>query len=140
MEKTTLRQDENGAELNAGTALNHFKHTLLLSDDVLGGRRVLMLFRYISWFLTSIFYIIGISDNPLIVKIGVSLALLIASMVAVRFYTSAKKNQLSIFGVIIVDTLFIVILLIPTGGLNSPFLWYALNPILMAISLLPLST
>ena len=98
MEKTTLRQEDTGTGISAGNALNHFKRTLLLSDDVLGGRWVLMLFRYISWFLTSIFYIIGISDNPLIVKIGVSLALLVASMVAVRFYTSAKKNQLSIFG------------------------------------------
>jgi signal transduction histidine kinase len=138
MEKTTLRQEDFGAESNAEAALKHFKHALLLSDDVLGGRRVLMMFRYISWFLTSVFYIIGISNNPLIIKVGVSLALLVASMVAVRFYTGVRKNQLSIFGVIIVDTLFITILLLPTGGLNSPFLWYALNPILMAISLLPL--
>jgi hypothetical protein len=55
MEKTTLRQDDIRAELKAGAGFKNLKHALLLSDDVLGGRRVLMLFRYISWFLTSVF-------------------------------------------------------------------------------------
>jgi NarL family two-component system sensor histidine kinase LiaS len=139
VKKTTLRQKDTGAGLSAHTGLERFQYVTLLSDDVLGGRWVLVLFRYISWFLTSIFYITGVSSNPVIVKLGVVMALLVASMVAVRFYSTVRKNQLSIFGVIIVDTLFIAILLVPTGGLNSPFMWYALNPLFMAISLLPLT-
>jgi NarL family two-component system sensor histidine kinase LiaS len=139
VKKTTLRQKDTGAGLSAYTGSERFQHVTLLSDDVLGGRRVLVLFRYISWFLTSLFYITDVSSTPVIVKLGVIIALLVASLVAIRFYSSVSKNNMSIFGVIIVDTLFIAILLIPTGGLNSPFMWYALNPLFMAISLLPLT-
>jgi NarL family two-component system sensor histidine kinase LiaS len=139
VKKTTLRQKDTGAGLSAYTGSERFQHVTLLSDDVLGGRRVLVLFRYISWFLTSLFYITVVSSTPVIVKLGVIIALLVASLVAIRFYSSVSKNNMSIFGVIIVDTLFIAILLIPTGGLNSPFMWYALNPLFMAISLLPLT-
>lgn len=134
MNKATLYQDDTRPE----TSLNRFQHASVLSDDVLGGRRVLKLFRYISWFLTSIFYLRSSSGYPVLFQIVVVLGLLLASWVAVRLYSHSKKNLANIFGTIVIDTLFVgILLLIPTGGINSPFMWYALNPVFMAISLLP---
>jgi signal transduction histidine kinase len=134
MKKATLDYEE--PSLHNGTS--RFQHTTVLSDDVLGGRRVLKLFRYISWFLTSMFYLKSSAGYPVIFQAGVILALLLASWIAVQLYSKSKRNPSNIFGTIVIDTLFIgVLLLIPTGGINSPFVWYALNPVFMAISLLP---
>lgn len=134
MDKSTLYQDDTRQE----TSINRFQHASVLPEDVLGGRRVLKLFRYISWFLTSIFYLRSSSDYPVLFQIVVVLGLLLASWVAVRLYSHSKKNPSNVFGTIVIDTLFVgILLLIPTGGINSPFMWYALNPVFMAISLLP---
>ncbi|MFX4261806.1 sensor histidine kinase [Pelotomaculum propionicicum] len=134
MDKATLYDDKIRTE----TGINRFQHASVLSDDVLGGRRVLKLFRYISWFLTSLFYLRSSSNYPFIFQVVVVLALLLASWVAVRLYSNSRKNPANIFGIIVIDTLFVgLLLLIPTGGINSPFMWYALNPVFMAISMLP---
>ena len=134
MKKTILPYADPGPE----TGIRRFQHTTVLSDDVLGGRRVLMLLRYISWFLTSLFYLKSSAGYPVLFQAGVILALLLASWVAVRLYSKSSRNASNVFGTIVIDTLFIgVLLLIPTGGINSPFMWYALNPVFMAISLLP---
>jgi hypothetical protein len=134
MKKTTLLYEDPGPKNEMG----RFQHTTVLSDDVLGGRRVLKLFRYISWLLTSMFYLKSSAGYPVVFQAGVILALLLASWIAVRLYSKSRKNPSNIFGTIVIDTLFIgVLLLVPTGGINSPFMWYALNPVFMAISLLP---
>jgi signal transduction histidine kinase len=39
---------------------------------------------------------------------------------------------------LVIESLGICILLIPTGSINSPFLWYAINPIIIAASLFPI--
>lgn len=134
MDQATLNRDDT----RPGTGQNRFHHASVLSEDVLGGRRVLKLFRFISWFLTSMFYLRSSSGYPLLLQIVVVLALLLASWVAVRLYSNSRKNPANVFGTIVIDTLFVgILLLIPTGGINSPFIWYALNPVFMAISLLP---
>ncbi|MDD2554566.1 MAG: hypothetical protein PHP51_08340 [Desulfotomaculaceae bacterium] len=134
MDKATLHQDDT----TSVAGLSRFQHAAVLSDDMLGGRRVLKLFRYISWFLTSIFYLRSSPDHPLFFQMMVVLALLLASWVAVRLYSKIDKNPKNILGIIVIDTLFVgILLLIPTGGVNSPFIWYALNPVFTAISLLP---
>ena len=46
-----------------------------------------------------------------------------------------KHKRLSLFGLIIGETIGIALLILPTGGLDSPFVWYVLNPILAAASL-----
>lgn len=135
MKKVNAYQTGSGSQAE-DSALS-WRRIPLLPGDVIGGRRVLMFFRYISWFLTSMFYLGGSPGFPLAIKLVIILALLTAARVAVRLYDNSKGNPANIFGIIIVDTLFISGLLIPTGGLASPFMWYALNPIFMAISLLP---
>ncbi len=108
-----------------------------LSKEVLGGRRALIFFRYVSWFLTSLFYLLGSEESLFIFKIAVILALLSTSYVAVRLYTKSRSAPANIVGLIIIDSLFIACLVMPTGGVTSPFIWYALNPVFMAFSMLP---
>ena len=38
--------------------------------------------------------------------------------------------------IVLTETIGLTVLLIPTGGISSPFIWYALNPVLVAASFL----
>lgn len=137
MNKVAVYHKQTGSESQAKDSNLLWRRIPLLQGDVIGGRRTLVLFRYISWFLTSLFYLTDTVGFSVIFKFVVVLALLAAAWVAVRLYDKSKGNPANIIGIIIADTLFSTALLIPTGGLESPFMWYALNPIFMAISLLP---
>ncbi|MBO8128217.1 MAG: sensor histidine kinase [Peptococcaceae bacterium] len=108
-----------------------------MPQDVLQGRRALVLYRYISWFLTSTFYLIAEPDSPLLFKVGVVATLLVAGRIAVHLYEHSSGTALNTLGLITVETAGIALLLVPTGGLDSPFMWYALNPIFMAATMLP---
>lgn len=109
----------------------------VLPVDRAGSRRMLVYYRYISWFLTSLFYLVGPPDSGLIFKLGVILALLVAGRVAVQLYEYSRGSMVNVLALITAETLGIALLLIPTGGFDSPFIWYALNPIFVAAGLLP---
>lgn len=100
-------------------------------------QKILLWYRYISWLLTSLFYFIGVSSSTVSFRSFAVLAVLVAGATASYLYDHTKENPVRILGLVIVETLGIGCLLIPTGGLESPFMWYALNPILISAILLP---
>lgn len=99
--------------------------------------KVIYLYRYLSWLITSIFYIISGPWAPLVYKIGVSLSLLIAAKLINNLYIRNINNKRLLKYYIFIETIGITVLLFPTGGISSPFIWYALNPVLVATSFLP---
>jgi len=101
------------------------------------GRQALVFYRYLSLALTSAFYLAGPPASPLIVKLGVVLALLLAARLAVHLYFGMGMSRGGTLCLTAAETAGIAALLWPTGGLDSPFVWYALNPIFMAASNLP---
>lgn len=139
MSNTSIFQEGTEPEPQRTTSWFPWHRIPAVTGDVLGGRRTLVLFRYISWFLTSLFYLAGDPKSNVFLNLGIIIALLLSARTALRLYSDNKRTRANTFGLIIADTLFIAVLLVPTGGLGSPFMWYALNPIFMAISLLPLS-
>ncbi|RSK26427.1 hypothetical protein EJF36_05900 [Bacillus sp. HMF5848] len=96
------------------------------------------LYRYVSLIITSLFYLVGEPASPIIFKIGVVVALAISSHILVNNVLPKTRfdNNIGLKLCIIVETLGVSLLLIPTGGIESPFIWYALNPILLAASYL----
>lgn len=88
-------------------------------------------FRYISWFLTSVFYLFGPLDYSLKYKIAIVIVLLIFSRV-VSYNYLARSSRKTVQTTMLFETTVLSILLIPTGGIESPFLWYALNPVFYA--------
>ena len=109
----------------------------MLSEDNYDIVKIIYLYRYLSWLITSIFYVISGPRAPLIYKISVSLSLLIAAKLITNLYIKNMKNKKILKYYIFVETIGITVLLIPTGGITSPFIWYALNPVLVAASFLP---
>lgn len=81
-------------------------------------------------------YLLDVPRFNLSVALGVVIALLLAGHLASRFYQRLDLTRNLAVTLILVETIGIALLLIPTGGLSSPFIWYSLNPILMAALML----
>ncbi len=116
-------------------------------------RYSIVIVRYLLFIITSAFYLAGPPHARMHIKVVVVLTMLIATILAQNLYSTwqprtkgmhtdragslAENDDWSITKLIIVETIGIALLTIPTGGLNSPFIWYALNPIIIAAVCLP---
>lgn len=93
---------------------------------------VLCIYRYSSWLFTSLFYLTLYEGSSVPFKLGVIISVFIAAKAATNIYVK-YYNYYSIMEItILVETLCILLLLVPTAGIDSPFIWYALNPVLVA--------
>jgi NarL family two-component system sensor histidine kinase LiaS len=91
-------------------------------------------YRYISWLGTSILYFSSLPASTIPYKLVVVGALLAAAYLAHGLYlrAQARANPGQLRFLVYGEALGIALLLLPTGGLENPFLWYALNPVLIA--------
>ena len=99
--------------------------------------RIIYVYRYLSWALTSSVYLTGRPYSIIFFKLGVILSLLISSKIVTDLYIKLKENKVKLRTLLLIETVGITLLLLPTGGLMSPFIWYALNPTLVSASYLP---
>ncbi len=99
--------------------------------------RIICSYRHASWALTSIFYLTSRPYNVVFYKLGVILSLLIFSLFVNSLYKKIENDKQALGKLVLIETVGIEFLLIPTGGLTSPFIWYALNPILVSAIYLP---
>ncbi len=97
---------------------------------------VLNYYRYGSLLITSLFYFGGPPAAPWFLKTGVSLSLLCEAIIFTRLF-KAGGGKFMQHALVAIETAGLAFILILTGGLDSPFLWYAINPILAAATLLP---
>ncbi len=100
--------------------------------------RILYAYRYMSWLFTSLYYLIGNPMEPFVFKVGVVISLFIAGKILTDIYVRFQESRTALELTVLIETIGIAFLLIPTGGMESPFLWYAMNPVLVAASFLPL--
>ncbi|HHV95119.1 MAG TPA: hypothetical protein GXX37_01360 [Clostridiaceae bacterium] len=98
--------------------------------------KIICLYRYLSWFFTSMFYLFNSKAQYPIFKIGVIIILFITSKIVTNLYAKYSTNTKAIKSLVLTETVGISLLLIPTGGLDSPFIWYAMNPVLISASFL----
>ncbi len=97
---------------------------------------LILLYRYISLILTSFFFLIGPPQSPLLFKIGVVTSLTFASWILTVLQRRYKDTPNILKTIVLTEIISLTILLLFTGGITSPFIWYAFNPILIAASLL----
>lgn len=93
--------------------------------------RVPAAYRYISCLITSVLYLtVNYTDriNTNIFKMIVILMLWTMTVIINGIYLDSDRPK---YGVAIMETVGLTLLLIPTGGLDSPFIWYALNTVLL---------
>ncbi|MDR3541174.1 MAG: histidine kinase [Desulfosporosinus sp.] len=106
-----------------------------LPVDLDAKQKITVSYRYSSWLITSIYYLTAPPYDSLRYKAVVVLALLIFSVLIMNFYLKSRVAR-DFKMTIIFETIGLTLLLIPTGGLESPFIWYALNPVFIASSYL----
>ncbi|NMB40530.1 MAG: sensor histidine kinase [Firmicutes bacterium] len=97
---------------------------------------LLTYYRYMSLFVTSIFYLISAPAAPFYFKAGAVFCLVLEAYLFVRIYSKSSSEWLKRL-LVLVETVGLALILILTGGLDSPFVWYAINPILLSATLLP---
>ena len=99
----------------------------------------LAVFRLASWLLCSGAYLLD--PRPLGApgfKIAVVAVLLTAALIAIGLLDRAAGDTNQVAGLALVEALTLPAVLLPTGGLASPFVWYTLNPLLIAAVYLPM--
>src|SRR4051812_25209099 len=97
--------------------------------------RLVLLFRYSSLLLTSFFFLLG-PQSPLVFKVLVVAALVVAAWILTDLQKKYVDNDQVLRLIVLTETIGLTLLLIPTGGISSPFIWYALNPVIVAASFL----
>ena len=96
---------------------------------------LLLLYRYISLILTSIHYLLG-PQPSLVFKVFVVVALCIIAWVLTDLQRRYLEHVNIVKMMVLIEMLAGILLFILPGGLESPFIWYALNPVLVAAILL----
>jgi len=97
---------------------------------------LLSYYRYISLSVTSLFYLIGPPEAPFYFKAGAVVCLLLEAYFFIRIYND-NGNQAAKKLLVLIETFGLAFILTITGGLDSPFIWYAINPILLSATLAP---
>lgn len=97
--------------------------------------KVIHYFRYISYILTSASYILWY-DFLLSSKLPVVLFLGIAAVILNHIYKKYQSNTALIKTMVLLEVIGNIIVLLPTGGISSPYIWYSLNVVIVSAYLL----
>lgn len=93
--------------------------------------RTICIYRYFSLLLTSVFYLMNTGQYLLPYGILVVGCLVVAALALNYLYIRYESINRIIKLLITVEIISNVIILIPTGGLESPYIWYSLNTVLI---------
>lgn len=94
--------------------------------------QILFIYRYISLFVTSSFYLLNNIEHSIGRKIFIIGCLTISAIILSYLYLIFEKSDKYIKLLLFIEAIGNSILLIPSGGVNSPFIWYTLNTILIS--------
>lgn len=97
---------------------------------------LVFIYRYISLLLTSCFFLLGPPPSSVVFKIDLVFSLGVAALILTDLLRRNIKNNRILMAIVLTETIGLTLLLVPTGGIASPFIWYALNPVLVAASFL----
>ena len=94
------------------------------------------IFRLVSLVLTSALYLWTLSIQGFTPRLIV-VALTLASLAFFYVYKNYRQHIIVIYLLVLVEASALMYLLTFTGGIESPFIWYTLNPVIMASAHLP---
>lgn len=117
--------------------INDVKKKIVKKKRTFDEIKLICMYRYISLFFISIFYIMVGAETQMVNKFVVATLILISAISINAIYINNKSN-LNVIGYgVFLELIVISLILIPTGGLKSPFIWYAINPVIVAAIFLP---
>lgn len=98
--------------------------------------KIICIYRYFSLLLTSLFSLTSVHGAKTIYSAATSVCLCISSFILNYLYIRHRDSKNTIKLLVVIETLSNVVILIPTGGLKSPYIWYSLNTVLVTAYLL----
>ncbi|QSO47298.1 ATP-binding protein [Alicyclobacillus mengziensis] len=116
--------------------LDSAKLRLLRLRELRGEERIIYLYRFVSFGLTSCVFLLKDSTDPRLYQWGVVTVLFAESLFVSDMYRRNRLNKVVIQMIILIETLGIAALVAFTGGIESPFIWFAVSPVLIAATLL----
>jgi len=93
--------------------------------------KVIPYFRYLSYILTSASYILW-WDFPFLNKCSVVFFLGIAAVILNHIYKKYQGNTTFISIMVVIEIIGNIVVLLPTGGISSPYIWYSLNVVIVS--------
>lgn len=112
--------------------LNRFSFLNKKSEE----SQVIFIYRYISLVITSAFYFSNQVEHGLQKKIFIIACISISAVILSYLYLKFENSYKNIIILLVIETIGNSVLLIPSGGLYSAFIWYSLNTILISAILL----
>lgn len=109
---------------NVNKIILYFK---LCSDET----KMIIIYRYVSLFITSLFYFFYDFNISIYNKIFIIACISISSVILNYLYINNDKSDLNIKLLILIEIVGNSFILAPSGGINSPYVWYSLNTILI---------
>lgn len=93
---------------------------------------LLISYRSLSLLITSLFYLIGDTNHSIGKKFFIIISITISSIILTYLYTINNDSKKKIKILLFIETIGNCFILVPSGGVASPYLWYALNTLLIA--------
>ncbi len=94
--------------------------------------KIIFIYRFISLMVTTVFFLFNDSNgsvsNKLFIITCISLTAIILTYLYIKNHECEKKIRL----LVTIETIGNTLILIPSGGVNSPYVWYSLNTLLIA--------
>ncbi|QUH25264.1 sensor histidine kinase [Serpentinicella alkaliphila] len=94
--------------------------------------KITFIFRYLTLLITSLFYLFGSVEHSFLRKWIIIFCISLSAIVLNLLYIKSEQSKYNTIVLILIETIGNSAILIPSGGLNSPYVWYSLNTILVA--------
>ncbi len=98
--------------------------------------KIITIYRFVSLLSISIFFLAGSVKLTIAMKAFIIACIGLSSIILNYLYQKNQDIPGNIKVLVIIETIGNSLLLIPTGGLNSPFVWYSINTILISAVML----
>lgn len=90
------------------------------------------IYRYCSLFITSLFYILENDYHNIIKKLIIIACISITAFILNYLYSKNYSSNIYIKILVLIEVLGNSLILIPSGGLSSPYIWYSINTLLVS--------
>jgi len=94
--------------------------------------KLMLTYRYITILMTSFFFIVGDQNQHIEKKVFILASIVISSVILNYLYILNMGNTKNIALLVLIETAGNCFILIPSGGLRSPYVWCCLNTILIS--------
>lgn len=114
---------------------NTYKKTVafLSQDEALN---ILFIYRFVSLIVTTVFFLFNNTTDGISNKLFIITCILLTAIILTYLYIKNREHEDKVKLLVTIETIGNTLILIPSGGVNSPYVWYSLNTLLIAALML----